>query len=470
METKYIAAVEIGSSKIKGIVANCDASGVLGILAVESVDAGDSVRYGRVQNVREASIRVNDIIRMLENNPRLAGSSITHVFVADGGRSVCSSRAEATISLGNEAEITPQILEKLREEARFNLATERDILEIAPRRFMVDNAEVKKLIGAFGNVVKGEFTIVTASPENRRNLERVKIESNEAELPCTYFPRAVALADTLLSDSERQLGCMLIDFGAETTTLAVYRDNALQLLVTLPMGSANINHDLCAGLSITADSAENIKITKGEAITERALIESLDAETQEIINYVSSRVDEIIANINRQLEIGDFKPQDLPGGIVLTGGGARLRGFVEMLEAQCKLKVRRAEIGADVKLGNIVASDNIDVIALAKYLATNFDTNCIEFPINIEDVEEETTTGTTNPTVAPVTVAAARREIDESDTGLLDDDDFDDNDELPEPIEDNPQKTRRNLLERIKTFFTTPDDNIDEEDNSDQMD
>ena len=472
MESKYIAAIEIGSSKIKGIVAKSDTAERFSILAVESVDTGDSVRYGRVQNAREAGLRVNNIIRQLENNPNLANATITNVFVADGGRSVCSSRAEATINLGNDTEITAQILERLRKEAQYNLATDRDILEIAPRRFMVDNAEVKKVIGAFGNVLKGEFTIATASPENRRNLERVKIESHSTEIPCHYIPRAIALADMVLSDSERQLGSLLIDFGSETTTMAVYRDNALQMLVTLPMGSANINRDLCAGLSITEESAENVKLTKGEAVVDRLQLNSVDDETQEIINYVSSRVGEIIANINNQLDVAGFKPQDLSGGIVLTGGGARLRGFIEVLEAQCKMKVRRAEVDESIKLNGIVAADNIDVIALAKYAANNFDVNCVALPIVIEeDKEKKAETSASSTTTA----SYGRREMSEDDPNLLLDDDKlnqeEFSDELPEPEDpENAQKTRFQLLQRIKKIFTTPVDDLDEKDNGDDMD
>lgn len=178
MRPKYIAAIEIGSSRIKGIVGSVDETAAITVLAIEELDSGEAVRHGRVQNTREVGNLVNEIIRRLENNPKVAPGQISAVFVAKGGRSLSSAVAEAAIKLGGEAEITLQTLERLRKEARYNLATDRDVLAIAPRRFVVDNSEMKKIIGVFGNNIRGEFTILTASPENLRALDRVNIESH----------------------------------------------------------------------------------------------------------------------------------------------------------------------------------------------------------------------------------------------------------------------------------------------------
>ncbi len=475
MKTKYIAAIEIGSSKIKGIVAAVDSSTSINVLAIESADAEDIVRYGRVQNETEAGSRINEIIRRLENNPRLARGTVKSVFVAEGGRSVRSYNAEATVSQGSEAEITAQTVQRLKKEARYNLATDRDILEISPRRYFVDNAEVKKINGAFGNVIKGEFTIVTASPENRRRLDRIKIESHGTEIPRKYIPRTIALADTVLSDSDRQLGCMLIDFGAETTTLAVYRDDALQMLTTLPMGSMNINHDLCVGLGITEETAENIKINKGEAIVERSQL-SRDEETNEIINFVSARVGEIIANITNQLELANIKAQDLKAGIVLAGGGSRLRGFIEMLEAQTNIKVRRAVADASIYIDAVSAADNLDVISLVKYIALNHDADCIDFPDNEPQTLVEETKNIPNQE-QPQQKMAGRQVMNLDHPDLLkDDEDFDDDDtpfddeedgELPPPGK-TAAETRKTLLSKLKDWLNPPvDDGLDDDEEED---
>ena len=465
MDPRYIAAIEIGSSKIKGIVATVDQQAAINVLAVEESDAGGSVRYGRVLNAREASARIDDIIRRLENNPRLNGGRISTVFVAEGGRSLCSKHVEATVSQGVEAEITDTTLDRLRRQAVATPVPGRDILAVSHRRYFVDNAEVKKLIGVFGNSVRGEFTIVTASGENRRALERLKIESHEEEINRKYIVRPMALADMLLTDSERQIGCLLIDFGAETTTLAVYREDALQMTAVLPMGSSNITRDLCAGLSITEDAAENVKCTKGEAISDRVAINAItDAETREITNFVSARVGEIIANINALIAAYNIKPGELAAGIVLTGGGARLRGFKEMLEARTKMHVRMASAPERVRTG--AGNANIDVVALALFAADHFTDSCLTFP-QPEVAEPQPEPEPEAQPVAAAHTATVAYVVDgnESDSDLIDDPDP--ADELP-PAAPTANETRNHLvrfLRGFKDYFVPPveddDDDLD---------
>jgi len=482
---KYIAAIEIGSSRIKGIVASVDDTAAIKVLAVEELDSGETVRYGRVQNAREVSLRVNEIIQRLENSPKVAPGRISAIFVANGGRSLSSALAEATVKLGGEAEITDQTLKRLHKEARYNLATDREVLAIAPRRFAVDNAEIKKIIGAFGNTVHGEFTILTASPENRRALERVKIESRGEEIRRDYVTRLLAQSEMALTDSDRQVGCAYIDFGAETTTIAIFREGALQMATTLPMGSANITRDLCAGLSITAETAENIKITKGKAVVERVNIPAPDDETREIINYVSARAGEIVANINNCITKAGFKAADLAAGIVLSGGGARLAGFTAMLEAQTRIKVRHAAVDASILAADprIKPAEHFDVIALVKYAAAHSDINCLDIPVIAEtepETEHKAAAHAAHEIPRPARPAASkRREIDLDDPSLLLDDEDeqfdqpdninneeDDTDEyLPEPGPD-ANATRESLLKRLKTKFgdwiAPKVDNIDE--------
>lgn len=483
MEPKYVAAIEIGSSKIKGIVASVDATAGITVLAVEESPTADSVRYGRVQNAREVGTLVDDIIRRLENNPQLGQRPVTAVFVANGGRSLSSSAAEATVRQGADVEVTAQTLERLHKEARYNLATDRDVLAIAPRRYYADNTEVKKIVGSFGNVIRGEFTFITASPENKRNLDRVEINSHGEHIAREYVTRLLAQTEMALTDSDRQLGCVYVDFGAETTTVAVFRDGALQMARTLPMGSSNITRDLCVGLSMTDEAAEHIKCTRGQAMADRINIDAPDAATREIINYVSARAGEIIANINHTVTEAGFKAADLPAGFVISGGGSRLRGFNEMLEQQTRMKVRPAAVDRSIRVQTpgVSAADHFDVIALVKYAAAHSDMNCLgDVPVTAKAEADETAAAAA--AAAPATAAArvgqtGRRVIAEDDPALLKDDldepldqpdningdDEDDGDDLPKPGR-SATETRRKLLEKFKNWFTQPDDdNVDDD-------
>ena len=459
MEPKYIAVIEIGSATIRGAVGSVDATGGITLLAVEETPAAGSVRYGRVQNAREVSGRADEIVRRLENNPAVAPARITAVYLAVGGRSLASAASEASVNQTDEAEVTPHTIERLHKEARYNLGIDRDVLSIDPRRYMVDNAEVKNPVGAFGRRVSGEFTFITCSPENMRSLKRVSVTSGDRDIEREYITRLPAQADMALTDTDRQLGCLFIDFGAETTTIAVYRDGAL------PMGSHNITRDLTAGLGITEDSAEHLKLTKGMAVTERANIDAPDAQTREIINYVSARVGEIVANIVHVVTHAGFRPDELKAGIVATGGGSRLAGLMPTLEAQTRMKVRLAAVDRSIRAASpdIHPADAFDLLALIKYAADHAPgRSCLTVP---------EPAGARAAAAAPQTgVVQPRRTISESDPCLLDDEDLDspvtvngDDDTLPEPDED-PNVTRRSLLDRFKNWIAPKvDDNLDDE-------
>ena len=459
MKPKHIAAIDLGSSTIRGIVASSDPVDGITVLAVEQVDAEDSVRYGRVINARETTDRVNEIIRRLENNPEVAPGRIAAVYVANGGRSLMSTPANATIKQGAEAEITADTLGQLHREARYNLASDRDVLVIAPRRYFVDQSQVKKIVGTYGNTVRGEFTMITCSQENQRALDRVNFQSADSPIAREYVTRVLAQTEMALTDSDRQRGVAFVDFGAETTTLAVFREDALQMVAALPMGSANITRDLSTVLGITLDQADNIKQTRGRAVAARVDIEAPDAESREIISLISARTSEIIANINNLLSEGGFKSADLPAGIVIAGGGSRLKGFPELLESLTNMKVRPAAVDSSIiSKCDTPAADCFDLIALARYAAAHSDTDCVTFPEPEPEVEPE------HPLHIGNTVGGGYNtgRLRDDDPDLLEDDPDDYNGQRGQDFGNSPldnvprsgsaEKTRKTLRERLKTF------------------
>lgn len=367
MEPRNIVAIEIASSKIKGGVARVDASGALTVLAVEEIKALDNVRYGRILNVQEVSSGINEIIRKLQNNPAVAPQKIVGAVVPVGGRSLASIPTGATLHLPGDIEIVADTVNRLKQEALKDVITHKAIEAVLPKAFYVNNVAVTKPVGNYGQTFRGDFVLLVIGPETRRNLERVKLENIPGE---RLYPRlrATAIADLVLTDSERQLGCALVDFGAETSTVSVYKDGALCHLSTLPMGSRLITRDLMTGLSITEDRAEEFKTSIGNAAfgETRGSGSPADANTTEVNNFVQARAGEIAANIVHQILQSGFKTSELPAGIILTGGGARLRNFDNVLSAQSKMSVRQASMPPVVEFRSSFdrTPENIDIVAL----------------------------------------------------------------------------------------------------------
>lgn len=424
MDTRHIVVLEIASSNIKGLAASVGEFGDINIIAIEETPITNSVRYGKIQNVQEVSTHVNDIIRKLENNPLISPRKITEVYVAIGGRSLATVTAQAQAKFPRAEEINAETIERLKREASFGLVTDKLNLDMVPHQFYVDNSEVKNVVGTIGSNIRAEFSAIVISPSIRNNLDRVKFDGRTLERH--YVVRPTAIADLVLTKSEKQLGCALVDFGAETTTITIYKGDVLQTIVTLPMGSYNITRDLMIGLSMTEDSAEMAKARTGSAIP----VETATSTELEINNYIVARAGEIVANVLHQIEVAGFKPQSLPAGIILTGGGARLKNFDKLMAAQSKMPVRLAAVDSSLQFkgSNFDRNANIELLAVAKYAAEKSSADCltpVPEPVAEPEPEPERTAASTANTYSNPNASryGGRRQVAVDESDLLSDDD-----------------------------------------------
>lgn len=387
MEPRTIVALEIASSKIKGAIGAVGPDGRLTVLAVEERPGINNVRYGRVQNIREVSAAANDIISALEATAGIAPRRIKSMAVALGGRSLAATPAKAALRFPQECEVAEQHVKRLMFEATRDFMGDKNIEATLPRKFYVNNLAVDKAVGTFGETLRGEFMMVTCSKETRAALERLKYDTVDHD-DIEYILRPTAIADLVLTADERALGAALVDFGAETTTVSVYKDGTLAFLCTIPMGSRLITLDLKAGLGVTEETAEGYKLTVG-TLADQADQEAGDENTREINAYVRARAGEIAANIVNQLELAGYNADNL-SQIVLTGGGSRLPEFATLLTAQCKIPVRIAEMPGSItfRVAGRNNAENIDIVALLNAAARVFVEPCTYTPVEELDAED----------------------------------------------------------------------------------
>ena len=356
-EEKYIAAIEISSSKIIAAVGRAYGEGQLDVIAVEQENATDSVRYGMIQNLEDTSVRIARIIHRLEQRTGVSPRQIKGMFVGLSGRSLRNITTEVSRSLREDTEITDAILADLRNDAmRAAIDNTLEIIDVIPRGFKVGKAETRSPRGAIGNSIQATYDLIVCRPELKRNLKRT-IE-DKLGIRCEGFVvTAIATGHLILSDDVKNLGCMLVDMGAETTTVTIYKNKSLRYLATLPFGGRNITRDITS-LNLLEENAEDIKKTSGNAIA-RELASSLNlngVKLSDISNLVVARSEEIVANIVEQIEYAGLKENDIPGGIFVIGGGARLQGMIELLSQQSNLPVRRGALPPYVHLDEIKAT------------------------------------------------------------------------------------------------------------------
>lgn len=381
MEEKNIVALEIGSSKIKGAVGRIDSRGVLTVHAVEEEPICDLVRNGVVSNVEEVANVAARILSRLES--RMTPRKIASLYLSIGGRSMCSMQCDVERQLPDEMEITDMLLRQLKSEAAMTDVNERVLLEVIPREYMVDKVVVQRPRGTFGRNVRMNANMLTCRPQLKRNLDRIVSEKLQLKVR-GYVVRHRAEGDLVVTDEEKRLGCMLVDFGAETTTVSIYKNGRMQYLATLPIGSRNITRDITK-LNYLEEQAEELKREVGHAMGGKTVSASAASgvDVTAVNNYVGHRAGEIIANINAQIGYAGLKAADLPAGIILVGRGARLRGFSERLASVTGLKVH----GGNIVVPQVVISDTrispsdaVDVLSVLYAVALTDGMECTVVP------------------------------------------------------------------------------------------
>ena len=384
MSERYIAAIEVSTSKIVAAIGRTKGDGTLEVIAAEHEPTAEGgVRYGIIQNLEETSTAVSRLFSRLEQRPQVHPKKIKSLMVGLGGRSLKNITKEVSLSLPEDTEINDEILSRLQEQALSSaIDNTLEVVDAVPRFFKVGDAETSSPKGMVGNHISGIFDLIVCRPELKRNIRRTIVDKLHLTVE-GFVVTAMATGHLILTPEEKRLGCMLVDMGAETTTVTIYQKGALHYFATIPMGGRNISRDI-ASLGVVDTKAEEIKITSGNALLENnvpnLVINGL--KLSDISNLVAARSEEIVANIIAQIEYAGIKDSDLPGGIVCIGGGFRLKGLMELLEMESGINVKPGTLPDYVRIEDTrVPGLEIAEVASVLYAgATLTDTESLYIP------------------------------------------------------------------------------------------
>ncbi|MEG1585965.1 MAG: cell division protein FtsA, partial [Bacteroidales bacterium] len=259
--TEFIAAVDLGTSKIVGIVGSKNTDGSLFIHAIEKEDSDACIKRGCIQNVDETASKVKRLITKLENRARC---KIGKIYVGLGGQSLQSIDHKVTRQLNEETPITDQIIASLKEVSMQMPVGNKEILEIVPSEYLVDGKRVGQPVGVYGSEIEATHKIIIGRPVLRKNLNRML---EKIHLPLAGYILSPLAGASVLSEPEKSLGCVLVDFGAATTTVSIYKDGLLRHLAVIPLGGNTITKDI-ASLQLLENEAEKVKTYFGNAAPE----------------------------------------------------------------------------------------------------------------------------------------------------------------------------------------------------------
>lgn len=333
-EDNFIVAIELGSSKVTAIAGRKQPDGAIQVLAFAQEQSASFVRKGRINNITKMTQCISGMKEKLEKKLQ---KSISRVYVGVGGMGMHTVGNVVVRHFSGKTTVEQDVVDSILEENLGTLTGDRVILETVPQEFKLGTQVTVEPVGIAAESIEGRYLNVLASAavgEDIRNCFR------NAGVAIAGMPITVrALADAILTEPEKRSGCVFVDMGAETTSVAVYKNNILRHLAVVPLGGANINRDI-ASLQIEDDEAEALKLKFGSALrgdgeAEHApvlLRDGRQVKFEDFSGLVEARMEEIILNINNQIALSKYDKSQLIGGIVITGGASNIKDIEKAFE------------------------------------------------------------------------------------------------------------------------------------------
>jgi cell division protein FtsA len=334
-EEIYIG-LDIGSTKVCCIVGLHEEGAALPSVIGVGVAPTTGMRKGVVVDVEET---VSSITAAVDEAERISGVAIDRATISIDGAHVQSLNSRGVIAVGRaDQEIMLEDLHRVEEAATaIQLPPNREILQVFPRSYTVDaQGNIKDPVGMRGVRLEVESHIITGGTPAIKNLDRSIYQAGIEIQGQILVPLASARA--VLTKRQKELGVAVIDIGGGTTGVAIYEEGDVLYSSVLPVGAGHITNDLAIGLKTDIDTAEKIKLAHVRASTkasptEKVKIPELGEDVQiarrELQKIAGARLEEIFQLVRAELKkVG--KDHLLPGGVVLTGGGAKMPGIDEL--------------------------------------------------------------------------------------------------------------------------------------------
>ena len=338
--TEFIAAIELSSSKISGIAGKKSSDGSIQVLAYAREDASPFIHKGAIYNIDKAAQALTSIINKLEGQ---LNNSIAKVYVGIGGQSLRTVRNAVSRTLEEESIISQELVDEICDENLDVPLVDMSVLDVAPQEYKIDNTLHVEPVGVAGRYITGQFLNIVARASLKKNLEH-SFEQAKVEIADDLLVAPTALAKAVLTENEMRSGCALVDFGADTTTVLVYKNNILRYLSVLPLGGNNITRDITA-LQMEEAEAEQLKLKYGDMLYEEeetetpavcTLEDGRSIELNVLNDIIDARAEEILANVWNQLQLSGYEDR-LLSGIIFTGGGANLKNMEDAFRKRSKV-------------------------------------------------------------------------------------------------------------------------------------
>ncbi len=345
---QYVAAIDIGTTKIVAIVGKKNENGKIEILGLSKA-LSKGVKRGVVLNIEET---VNAIQTTVDDVQKRSGIMFSEVFVGIAGQHIKSMKNRGYIIRENyEDEIKKEEVFRLIEDMhKIHIDIGEEIIHVIPQNFIVDNETgVKNPIGMCGRRLEANFHIVIGQVAAAKNIEKCVRKANMTVKDMILEP--LASSDAVLTEDEKEAGVVLVDIGGGTTDVAVYFDNIIRHTAVIPLGGNVVTKDIKEGCAILQRHAEQLKLQYGSALGDIApedkvvSIPGISGREPKEISFrslayiIQSRMEEIIDFVNFEIQNSGYADK-LAAGVVITGGGAMLKHLPQLMKFKTAMDVR----------------------------------------------------------------------------------------------------------------------------------
>lgn len=339
-----VVGLDIGSAKVAITCGNIE-EGMIHVAGFVKVP-NNGVRKGIVTDIEDTVSAVSEAVEKVE---AISGMQIKSAIAGISGAHITSTISKGVVAVSRaDGEITPADIERVVSAARtVALPPNREIIHTLPRSFTVDGQEkIKDPVGMTGIRLEVEALVIGAASSAIKNLTKCIYQAGLNIDDLVFAP--IATAGSLVSKKQKDIGVMLLDIGAGTTSMVIFEEGDVLHAAVIPIGSAHITNDLAIGLRTSVETAEKIKVKYATAIadkireSETISLSQFDPsdthriERKYVSEIVQARLAEIFSLVRQELKsIG--KDGMLPAGVVLTGGGSKLEDLVEATKEELRL-------------------------------------------------------------------------------------------------------------------------------------
>ena len=338
LQMNKIVALDIGTNKVAAIIANVNEREELEIIGI-GTHQSRGLKKGVVVNIDST---VQSIQRAIEEAQLMAGWSVDAVYAGIAGSHIRSLNSHGIVAI-RDREVFAQDIERVIDAAKaMAIPADQKILHVLPQEFIIDTQEgVKEPLGMSGVRLEAKVHMVTCAVNAAQNIEKC-IERCGLAVNGVILEQ-LASSYSVLSDDERDLGVCIVDIGGGTTDIAIFTNGAIRHTAVIPIAGDQVTNDIAMALRTPTQNAEDIKIRYACALTQLAKADEVikvpgvgekperELSRQTLAEVVEPRYDELFRLVQAELRRSGFEDL-IASGIVLTGGGAKMEGLIELAE------------------------------------------------------------------------------------------------------------------------------------------